>query len=653
MHVPGSFQTVKLTSFNSLFAINRAGPPFDYWSQYDGIQMNLVEIAGASILIAFGISLLFFALKLYHDGHHGKWKILSGSLVGATLIAGTCFFCIISVTGLSILAGVSLTAFSIMSFVLSTAFAVEYCVHIIAKWLRSDRGTALERVEHTMSFLMLPTFMSFGSSAIGVLCLAMTDFEFNTRFFFRPLIITVFVTYFFGCWALPCFLSILDFEFVKLGPHDKNVHSSASHLSKLQGSEPSEMEPSKDEEDVSRSRSPHQSEIQSIHPSDDRLSCITNSLMETDATSLEFLHCYNISDCGGPEKPEDATATRDADDNSLLSEVPVPLYALATSQSLDNYSKETSSLSSYSSNQRSALCSVGSSQITVEVDNTRRSILLKKAHVRPLLPAIYRPYQEEERDAPSLVDALLTESLDATSAEDVSVTSNAFDGIESSSQDERDKSSLLNIDPSSSVASVSSVFASLSSVSAPRMAAVSPLPSYRTTATVTCPVTIDTSPHEILAVDTSPREILTIVGPASTSAIFREREDAHGFLESSIPPLQQSPSTPSPRKKIFSLGKPVGIMIKNSGSQETSTTSAFGSNEILNSSNDELLDGRDSGFDFKHILAIEEPSPHPAVLQPSDTPSPPRSIHSLLTGVSGDVFNPIFEDEEGDDTVNF
>jgi hypothetical protein len=396
------------------------------------------------------------------------------------------------------------------------------------------------------------------------------------------------------------------------------------------------MEPSA-EEDVLRSVSESHSVIQTTHQSDLGISCIANSLTETEAASLEFLHCYNINDCGSPVIQEDVIAARDADDNSLLCEAPPPLYALAACQSLDINSKETASLSSHSSNQRSALYSVGSSQVTVEVDNTLKIILSKKRPAKSLLPALYRPYQEpyqeEEMDAPSLVDALMTESVDATSTEDLSVTSNAFDGIESSSQDEKDnkssisQSSLLKIDPMSPVAAMS-----LGPAMSP---AVSPLP------TLACPVTTDTSP----------REIFTIVGPASTGSIFREREDPPGVFEGGPPALQQSRST-SPRKKRFSATKPVG-MIKTSVSQEKATMSAFGSNEILNSSNDELLDGRESGFDFEHILAIEEPSTQPTVLQPSDTPSPPRSIHSLLTGVSEEAFSPIFEDEDGDDTVNF
>lgn len=107
-----------------------------------------------------------------------------------------------------------------MSFVLSVGFAVEYSVHVIARWLLAPNymETSLERVEYSMEFLFLPTFMSFVSSTIGVVCLAFTEFEFNEVFFFRPLLIVMLVTYFFGCWWLPAFLSLINAEFVRFGP---------------------------------------------------------------------------------------------------------------------------------------------------------------------------------------------------------------------------------------------------------------------------------------------------------------------------------------------------------------------------------------------------------------------------------------------------
>jgi predicted RND superfamily exporter protein len=185
----------------------------------------LLLIGGASVVVGFIVSFLFLLFTLLQEHHHGRTKVLTGSLAGASLIAVTTFLSLVTVSGLGILSNVNLTGFSIMSFVLSVGFAVEYSVHIVARWLRADTDltTSLDRVEYTMSFLTLPTFMSFASSTIGVACLAGTDFEFNEVFFFRPLIIVMFVTYFYGCWWLPALLTLLDFDAVKLGHLNNSV----------------------------------------------------------------------------------------------------------------------------------------------------------------------------------------------------------------------------------------------------------------------------------------------------------------------------------------------------------------------------------------------------------------------------------------------
>lgn len=148
----------------------------------------LVELGGYSTAVGFAISFLFLLVKIGTDKHHPIGKVFVGSLIGSLLIAVTIVLSLISVIGLSVLADVSLTGFSNMSFVLSVAFSVEYTVHIVSRWLRADLNydTGYERVDYTMSFLMLPTFMSFISSTIGIVCLAFTEFEFNKVFFFRP-----------------------------------------------------------------------------------------------------------------------------------------------------------------------------------------------------------------------------------------------------------------------------------------------------------------------------------------------------------------------------------------------------------------------------------------------------------------------------------
>ena len=43
------------------------------------------------------------------------------------------------------------------------------------------------------------------------------EFEFNTVYFFIPLIIVMQVTFFFGCWFLPVILTLLNLQSLKFG----------------------------------------------------------------------------------------------------------------------------------------------------------------------------------------------------------------------------------------------------------------------------------------------------------------------------------------------------------------------------------------------------------------------------------------------------
>lgn len=168
------------------------------------------------------------------DGFHSITKIAAASLIGALMIFLTIVLSFVVVVGLSCAGGVSFTGFSNMSFVLSVGFSVEFAVHIVSRWMRCDASitSGLDRVRYTMSFLALPTFMSFVSSAIGVLCLKFTAFDFNETYFFSksprssssppntftgPLIIVMLVTYFFGCWWLPSVLVLIEADVVRLG----------------------------------------------------------------------------------------------------------------------------------------------------------------------------------------------------------------------------------------------------------------------------------------------------------------------------------------------------------------------------------------------------------------------------------------------------
>jgi len=200
------------------------GIPYDYWEQYLYVDEILVFIAGVSVAVGFGVAAIFLFSQLKYEqrrdqNSHSTGKILVGSLAGAFLIAMTCVLTLIPVIGLSVLSNVNFTAFSNMSFVLSVGFAVEYSVHVVHRFLEAPLQikNSKNRVEHTMSFLILPLTLSFISSTIGVVCLAFTEFEFNRTFFFRPLIIVMFTTYYYGCLFLPVLLSSFNWGFMNLG----------------------------------------------------------------------------------------------------------------------------------------------------------------------------------------------------------------------------------------------------------------------------------------------------------------------------------------------------------------------------------------------------------------------------------------------------
>lgn len=153
-----------------------------------------MEASAAAIAVGFGVAFLFLFIMLKNEGRHPTGKIALGSFVGGVLIAATTLTSLIAVVGISVLAGVNLTAFSAMSFLLSVGFSIEYSVHVVNRFMRAPRelDSPVERVRYAMTFLTLPTFMSFVSSTIGVVCLAFTDFEFNSTFFFKPLITGMF-----------------------------------------------------------------------------------------------------------------------------------------------------------------------------------------------------------------------------------------------------------------------------------------------------------------------------------------------------------------------------------------------------------------------------------------------------------------------------
>lgn len=92
-----------------------------------------------------------------------------------------------------------------------------------------------------VSFLMIPTCMSFVSSMIGVVCLAFTEFDFVRVFVFQPLVIVMATTYFNGCWWLPALLSLLNWDILHLGEESvMTVASSGDENTQAKSSSPAD-----------------------------------------------------------------------------------------------------------------------------------------------------------------------------------------------------------------------------------------------------------------------------------------------------------------------------------------------------------------------------------------------------------------------------
>ena len=194
----------------------------------------------------------------------------------------------------------------------------------------------------------------------------------------------MFVTYFFGCYWLPAFLTWFEFDFIKLGPQnmgDEKLKRCASPKSNMQDSESSEIEETTDDF------------LNSVRGSDVEANMNTMAACIAAAPTggsnngaLEFLPCFTVPNCGAADVPSEATAVRThgscdaskASDSSETDEardtfepVEPPTSPHFSPDSLDqSNSVESTSLNSNFTSQQS-LISVASSQMTLPVNNTR------------------------------------------------------------------------------------------------------------------------------------------------------------------------------------------------------------------------------------------------------------------------------------------
>ena len=179
-----------------------SGIAYEYYEQYLTIDQWLLTVTGSAIAIGFAVAFAF--LFLSSSGAPGAK--FAASVFGAFAISLVSVLGVITVCGLCAALEIKLCGFSAMSITLSIGFAVEYSVHVTFHFLSAPATAPKERIEHAMGKLFAPTLMAFLSSAIGIIMLGFTKFMFIKLYFFIPLLLTLFVTYFYGTFLLPVVL---------------------------------------------------------------------------------------------------------------------------------------------------------------------------------------------------------------------------------------------------------------------------------------------------------------------------------------------------------------------------------------------------------------------------------------------------------------
>merc|ERR1711982_24370 len=100
--------------------------------------------------------------------------------------------------------------FTALSCAMSIGLVVEYSVHVIHRFLEAPQEMTASRMQHAMEWLFSPIAMAFFTSAVSILMMAFSKFQFVRLYFFAPLAFAVSITYFFGSFSLPCLLGCFE-----------------------------------------------------------------------------------------------------------------------------------------------------------------------------------------------------------------------------------------------------------------------------------------------------------------------------------------------------------------------------------------------------------------------------------------------------------
>jgi len=213
------------------------GGGYTYWEQYLSLGWTIRIVTICSLVAAFTVSFGFLIISIPNENRNGRYcdTNIVPALAGATTIFAMCTIALYITFGLTLFVGVKMSVFTLTSVVLSVAFEVEYAVHIVHRFMlvsksvstdwqepsefkqvRKTTGavieepttkmTSPERVDYAMAFLFKPTTMAFLTSTASVLVLGFAKPKFIIIYFFTPLLICMFVTYFVGVFLLPSVL---------------------------------------------------------------------------------------------------------------------------------------------------------------------------------------------------------------------------------------------------------------------------------------------------------------------------------------------------------------------------------------------------------------------------------------------------------------
>jgi len=203
------------------------GIAYDFWSQYVTLFETASTVAGYAGAAGFVISFVFLAVSFLADGRlkasvGGK---ICAALFGSFIILLLCAMSIVTVFGITTLAGSSFTILLLTSVLTAIGFSVEFAVHIVHRFLTAPRSceSSIDRVNFAMELLSLPMGCGCAASVVGLMCMLSTDSILVRKVFFLPLILVQVVTFFFGTLFLPSVLAFIPCACLQIGPDEQET----------------------------------------------------------------------------------------------------------------------------------------------------------------------------------------------------------------------------------------------------------------------------------------------------------------------------------------------------------------------------------------------------------------------------------------------